>query len=143
MKFPTEYDALDIAAPELAEKLLPASRKLKEFEKERAERRKVRKRTKAAQPTKDKEGDVQMGDAAASSSTAAASSSTAEPAAGAASAEVKTESDKGKGVAGVELEDESVYREREGKELEALIHPDVKKDVGASVTGQYELVGKS
>ena len=43
----------------------------------------------------------------------------------------------------MELEDESVYREREGKELEALIHPDVKKDMGASVTGQYELVGKS
>ena len=141
MKFPTEYDALDIAAPELAEKLLPASRKLKEFEKERAERRKVRKRTKAAQPTKDKEGDVQMGDAAASSSTAAASSSSAEPAAG--SAKGNAESEKGKGVAGVEPEEESVYREREGKELEALIHPDVKKDVGASVTGQYELVGKS
>ena len=141
MKFPTEYDALDIAAPELAEKLLPASRKLKEFEKERAERRKVRKRTKAAQPTKDKEGDVQMGDAAASSSTAAASSSSAEPAAG--SVEGNAESEKGKGVAGAELEEESVYREREGKELEALIHPDVKKYVGASVTGQYELVGKS
>ena len=27
MKFPTEYDALDIAAPELAEKLLPKPRK--------------------------------------------------------------------------------------------------------------------
>ena len=66
MKFPTEYDALDIATDELKEKLLPVSRKLKEFEKERAERRKVRKRTKAAQPAKDKEGDVQMSEASAS-----------------------------------------------------------------------------
>lgn len=50
------------------------------------------------------------------------------------------ESEKGKAVAGAELEDESVYREKESQELEALVHPDLKKDVGASVTGQYELV---
>ncbi|KAI1787341.1 cysteine proteinase [Ganoderma leucocontextum] len=135
VKFPTEYDALDIATPELKEKLLPISRKLKELEKERAERRKVRKRTKAAQPAKDKEGDVQMGEA--SSSTAAQppaeSSSTS-------AAEGEGEGEKGKAVAGAELEDESVYREKEGKELDALVHPDLKKDAGASVTGQYELV---
>ncbi|KAI0369345.1 cysteine proteinase [Pilatotrama ljubarskyi] len=135
VKFPVEYDALEIATPELKEKLLPVSRKLKEVEKERAERRKVRKRTKAAQPVKDKEGDVQMADASApeasSSSGDAAAAATAAPAEG---------EDKGKAVAGAELEDESVYREREGKDLEALIHPDVKADVGASTTGQYELV---
>ncbi|EJF59278.1 cysteine proteinase [Dichomitus squalens LYAD-421 SS1] len=139
VKFPTEYDALEIATPELAEKLLPASRKLKVFEKERSERRKVRKRTKVAVPAKDKEGDVQMGDAAASAASSSASAS--EPAAAAAApAEGSAEGDKGKAVAGIELEDESVYREKEGKELEALIHPDLKTDVGASVTGQYELV---
>ena len=136
MKFPTEYDALDIATPELQEKLLPISRKLKEFEKERAERRKVRKRTKAAQPVKDKEGDVQMGDASAP----AASSSTAEPAT--TTEGENADAEKGKTVAGAELEDESVYREKEGKELEALIHPEIKSDVGASSTGQYELVGE-
>ena len=114
-------------------RILPVSRKLKEFEKERAERRKVRKRTKAVQPAKDKEGDVQMSDAAASSSTA-------EPPATEAPAE--GEADKGKAVAGAELEEESVYREKEGKELDALIHPDVKLDVGCSTTGQYELVGE-
>ncbi|KAM5537454.1 hypothetical protein V8D89_008973 [Ganoderma adspersum] len=135
VKFPTEYDALDIVTPELKEKLLPVSRKLKEFEKERGERRKVRKRTKAAQPAKDKEGDVQMGDA--SSSTAA--QPPAEPSSAPAT-EGEGETDKGKAVAGAELEDESVYREKEGKELDALVHPDLKKDVGASVTGQYELV---
>ncbi|KAI0651130.1 cysteine proteinase [Trametes meyenii] len=134
VKFPTEYDALEIATPELREKLLPVSRKLKEVEKERAERRKVRKRTKAAQPATDKEGDVQMADASspeASSSSGAGAGSTDPPAEG---------EDKGKDVAGAELEEESVYREREGKELEELIHPDVKADIGASTTGQYELV---
>ena len=119
--------------PELKEKLLPASRKLKEFEKERAERRKVRKRTKAAQPAKDKEGDVQMADAAASTSI-----STTEPT----PAEGSADATKGKATAGAELEDESVYRVKEGKEIDALIHPDVKSDTGCSTTGQYELVGK-
>ncbi|OSD06674.1 cysteine proteinase [Trametes coccinea BRFM310] len=133
VKFPTEYDALEIATPELREKLLPVSRKLKEVEKERAERRKVRKRTKAAKPIKDKEGDVQMADASAPE----AGSSSGAAGAPAASAEGE---DKGKAVMHVELEDEHVYREREGKELEALIHPDIKADVGASTTGQYELV---
>ncbi|KAI8968106.1 hypothetical protein BD414DRAFT_504371 [Trametes punicea] len=93
VKFPTEYDALDIATPELREKLLP----------EHSERARV------------------------ISSTGG----------GAAAGE-----DKGKAVTQIDLEEESVYREREGKELEALVHPDIKADVGASTTGQYELVGR-
>ncbi|KAI8996329.1 cysteine proteinase [Trametes punicea] len=139
VKFPTEYDALDIATPELREKLLPVSRKLKEVEKERAERRKVRKRTKAAQPAKDKEGDVQMAEASTPSAPESSSSTGGGAAAGAAVADAEGE-DKGKAVTQIDLEEESVYREREGKELEALVHPDIKADVGASTTGQYELV---
>ena len=42
---------------------------------------------------------------------------------------------------GGDLEEESVYRKKELEELEALISPDVKADVGASPTGLYELVG--
>ena len=42
---------------------------------------------------------------------------------------------------GGDLDDESVYRKKELDELEALISPDVKADVGASPTGLYELVG--
>jgi len=42
---------------------------------------------------------------------------------------------------GGDLEDESVYRKKELEELEALISPDVKGDVGSSPTGLYELVG--
>ncbi len=41
-----------------------------------------------------------------------------------------------------ELEDEAVARKREAAELEALISPQVKADVGASATGLYELVGE-
>lgn len=41
------------------------------------------------------------------------------------------------------LEAESVYRQRELKELEALVHPDLQADVGCSITGQYELIGAS
>lgn len=43
----------------------------------------------------------------------------------------------------VDLEDESVYREREKAQLEHLVHPDIQNDVGCSITGQYELIGTS
>lgn len=43
----------------------------------------------------------------------------------------------------VDLEEESVYRERERTELEKLVHPDIQNDVGCSLTGQYELIGTS
>lgn len=42
---------------------------------------------------------------------------------------------------GGDLDDESVYRKKELEELEGLISPDVKADIGASPTGLYELVG--
>lgn len=134
MKFPLEFDATDLVTENLKTKLLPASRKLKEIEKERAERRKVRKRTKAvatstvtkdtpappaAEAAADTDGDVAMADAGG-------------PA---------REQDKGKNVVSGELEEESVYREREAKELAELVDPDLKKDVGASQTGLYDLVG--
>lgn len=103
------------------------SRRLKDFERDRAERRKVRKRTKnAASAPKDSNGDVIMSDEAKG---AATTSTDVEPAASAAPQ------------AGGELEDESVYREKELKELEALVAPDLKADTGSSVSGLYDLVG--
>ena len=122
VKFPTELDAIELCTPELRERLQPVARRLKEIEKERAERVKVRKRTKAAvadakakaaAPRQEAEADVEMADGAARAP-----------------------------VAGAELEDEGVYREKELKELEALVDAEVKKDVGASVSGQFELVGE-
>jgi ubiquitin carboxyl-terminal hydrolase 14 len=49
VKFATEFDALDIVTDDLKSKLAPVSSCLKAVEKERAERRKVRKHTKVAQ----------------------------------------------------------------------------------------------
>ncbi|EKM76662.1 hypothetical protein AGABI1DRAFT_44583 [Agaricus bisporus var. burnettii JB137-S8] len=132
VKFPTELDAVDFATEELQAKILPASRKLKEVEKERFERRKIRKRTKNVTTSKaatsstveatttapGPDGDVAMGDAGPSSA----------------------EQDKGKATVEGELEDESVYRGREEKELAELADPDLKKDIGASQTGLYDLV---
>ncbi|KAJ3778491.1 hypothetical protein FB446DRAFT_713739 [Lentinula raphanica] len=125
VKFPTTYDAVDLTSPELREKLLPASRRLQEIEKERAERRKVRKRTK----------NVQAAATAGSSSTVVPQDSNAAP------GEDVTMANADPGtVAGGALEDEEIYRAREKKELEALVHPDLRADVGASTTGLYELV---
>ena len=40
-----------------------------------------------------------------------------------------------------ELEDENVYREKEARELVELVDAEIKKDIGASQTGLYDLVG--
>jgi len=140
VKFPTEFDVLDLVTDELKEKVLPVSRKLKEVEKERAERRKVRKRTKNVAASASASTDVEMADASASAGTSTvavvAEATSAVPAEGSAIAEVN-----GKEKAGGELEEESVYREKELKELEMLISPELKGDVGCSVTGLYDLVG--
>ncbi|KAG9044628.1 deubiquitinating enzyme [Tulasnella sp. UAMH 9824] len=121
VKFPFEFDILSegMASEELAKKLIPVNARLKEIEKDRAERRKVRKRTKIAK--QDKEGDVEMGE-----STAAGDASSSEP-------KPKAELQPG------DLPDEKEAREKEAEELKALIHPDVAKDVGANVTGMYDL----
>jgi len=112
-----------------------------EVEKERGERRKVRKRTKAAGGTSSssaeagaggpagRSGDVEMSDATIATATATTSS------------ETTTKEDKGKGtVLGGDLEDEGIYRAREAAEFEALVDSSLKNDLGCSTTGLYELV---
>ncbi|CAK5271499.1 unnamed protein product [Mycena citricolor] len=122
VKFPTEYDGLDLASDELKAKLLP------DIEKERAERRKVRRRTKAAKvsapaPSASGVGDVEMADAA--------------PASG---SSTTMEVDAPAPVQGGDLEEESVYRDKELAELQSLVDPTIKADTGASVSGLYDLV---
>ncbi|KIM61831.1 hypothetical protein SCLCIDRAFT_1178973 [Scleroderma citrinum Foug A] len=117
VKFATEFDALDIVTPELKEKFTPVSRRLKEIEKERFERRKVRKRTKAALSTTPAPPPT-VPDSAMSVDEPTADSS---------------------GTPG-ELEEESVYRSRELTELEGLVDPSLKDDFGCSLTGLYDLV---
>ncbi|GBE86944.1 Ubiquitin carboxyl-terminal hydrolase 6 [Sparassis crispa] len=135
VKFPTEFDVLDLVTDDLKAKLLPVSTKLKEIEKERAERGKVRKRSKVPKPAAAvKDADVEMADAGASSSAPSAPATEAPV-----QAEAGDSEDKGKGMA-VELEEESVYREREVKVLDELVHPDFKADMGCSACGLYELV---
>lgn len=86
-----------------------------EIEKDRLERRKVRKRMKNTVST--------------SHSAPPSNSTSAAP-----DVEKKPEE-------GGNLEDESVYRRKELEELEGLISPEVKKDIGSSPTGLYELIG--
>ncbi|KAJ7161017.1 hypothetical protein C8R46DRAFT_1038198 [Mycena filopes] len=138
VKFPSEYDAVDLCSDELKEKLLPVSRRLKAVEKEREERRKVRRRTKvaAAAPAASGSnaaagsGDVEMADVATATAPAAMEVEGAEGA------------DKGKAKEeeGGALEEESVYRARELAELEGLVDSGLQTDVGCSVSGLYELV---
>ncbi|KAG6334550.1 hypothetical protein ID866_4547 [Astraeus odoratus] len=115
VKFMTEFDALDVVTPELKEKLTPVSRRLKEIEKERSERRKIRKRTKVVQ-----------------NSTPVPT--TSDSAMNIDETQVVTVEAVG------ELEDEHVYRTRELVELEGLVDPSLKEDFGCSVTGLYDLV---
>jgi len=140
VKFPLEFDALDLATDELKAKLLPASRKLKEVEKERMERRKVRKRTKTAPsssaPTSTA-ANVAAVDAAAAGNAATAGTRATGDVEMADAAPASTE------VKGGDLEAESVYREKEAKELAELVDQSVKSDVGCSATGLYDLVGTS
>ena len=116
-----------------------------EVEKERGERRKVRKRTKAAGGTSSsstaaggpagRSGDVEMSDATTTATAAATAT-------GSKDAEMTTKEDKGKGpVLGGDLEDESIYRAKEAAEFEALVDSGLKNDLGCSTTGLYELVG--
>jgi ubiquitin carboxyl-terminal hydrolase 14 len=144
VKFPNEFDALDLVTDELKGKMMPVSRRLKEVEKERAERRKVRKRTKVVKTTKDK--DVEMGDATAvvleSVPSGSTTETTAENTAASASTATTGEEGKGKEIAVGELEEESVYRQNEIKELDALVDPELKNDVGCSLSGLYDLVGE-
>ena len=131
---------MDLATEELRAKLLPASRKLKDFEKERSERRKVRKRTKPVvgpvpetTPLATSSGvDVEMADAAAVDVAVVA-----QPPAGSADSKGK-EKDASADV----VEDEFALRQREAEEFSNLVNEDVKKDIGASSTGLYDLVGE-
>ncbi|KZT00260.1 cysteine proteinase [Laetiporus sulphureus 93-53] len=118
VKFPTDFDALELVTDELREKMLPLTDRFKKIEGDRSERRTIRKRTAARRQ-------------ALATAQTAATASASEPAEvpGQVAEEVP-----------MDLDEEPVYREREREELEALIHPDLKADVGCSVSGQYELI---
>lgn len=138
VKFPTSYDASDICTPELREQLLPVSRRLSELDRDRFERRKVRKRTKAAAAAAATAGNAAAPSTATSSTTAPSGDVEMTSADGAEDAK-----DGAAANAGEALEDEEVYRKKEREELEKLVSPALKRDTGCSPTGLYELVGLS
>jgi len=130
VKFPNEFDALDIVTDELRKKMQPVAGKRIEIEKARDERRKVRKRTRVAvlaahPPGSNAESGTEANAVAASSGDVEMSEPPAE-----------------QPPTGDELQPEERYREREKTELEALIDPSIKADIGASQTGLYDLVGE-
>jgi ubiquitin carboxyl-terminal hydrolase 14 len=129
VKFPSEFDALDIVTDELREKLQPVARKRIEVEKARDERRKVRKRSRAAVPAvQPPSNDAGSGTEANAEASGGGDVEMSEPAA--------------EQSAGDELHPEEWYREREKTELKALIGPSIAADVGASQTGLYDLIGE-
>jgi len=130
VKFPNEFDTLDIVTDELRNKMQHVARKRIEIEKARDERRKVRKRTRAAVPAA-QTSSVMIDAGSATDANAGVS--------GGGDVEM-TESVVEQSTAGDELQPEEWYREREKTELEALIDPSIKADVGASQTGLYDLV---
>ncbi|EIM84385.1 cysteine proteinase [Stereum hirsutum FP-91666 SS1] len=146
VKFPTEFDALDLATDELKTKLLPASRRLKEIEKERAERRKVRKRTKEAQEAQSKAAASASASASNAESATATTTTTApdggdvQMAEGAATVDADAEMVTGENAVEETMTEEERAREKERRELEQLVDPEVRDDVGSSETGLYELV---
>jgi ubiquitin carboxyl-terminal hydrolase 14 len=130
VKFPNEFDALDIVTDELRKKMQPVSRKRIEIEKARDERRKVRKRTRVAVPATQPPGsNAGSGTEANAVPTSSGDVEMSEPAAE-------------QLAAGEELQPEEWYREREKTELESLIDPSIKTDIGANQTGLYDLVGE-
>jgi len=129
VKFPSEFDALDIVTDELREKMQPVSRRRIEIEKARDERHKVRKRTRVVVP-------------AAQPPSSDTGSATETNAVAAGSGDVEMNEPAAEQPAPGELLPEEWYRERERTELEALIDPSIKTDIGASQTGLYDLVGE-
>ncbi|KAL5479043.1 UBP6 [Sanghuangporus weigelae] len=152
--FPQELDVLNLCTDQLREKLTPVNKRLKEIEKDRAERRKVRKRTKniltdAAGTSVSISDPVQPGVSISESSSvivpapvpAGSEPLTADAAAASSPSQSSLDKGKAKELDGVVLEAENEYRIRELAELEALVPEDVKFDVGSSWTGLYELIG--
>jgi ubiquitin carboxyl-terminal hydrolase 14 len=138
VKFPLELDVINLVTPALKEKLLPLNTALGQIEKERDERRKTRRKSKAkatedaavaavtsnnvtSTPAAVTIPEIQMVDA----SDTGTSSAVAPP----------------EPLPGV-LEDEAVVRAHENETLRGLIHPELAADVGSSPHGLYELCGE-
>lgn len=122
VKFPFELDAAEWCTDALKDKMRAVSDKMKEVDRDRRERAKVRRKTKSALT------------AAAAEARDASTSATPAPAGDDVPMVDAV-------VPGGALEDENVLRERERTTLDGLVHADLRADTGASVSGLYELAG--
>ncbi|KAL7412300.1 hypothetical protein BDY24DRAFT_393930 [Mrakia frigida] len=133
VKFPFEFDALDLCTDSLKAKLLPVNTALKNISKDRDERAKIRKR-------------IRGGQSAAAASTAVASSSASTSTAMAVdgeSAPAAAVTEKVVEVYGGTEEEERKKRAEEGVTLRGLVDESVRADTGANASGLYELCGES
>ncbi|CAE6449418.1 unnamed protein product [Rhizoctonia solani] len=119
VKFPFEFDALDLLTDELRAKIQPATSKLREIEGERLERRRARRKlkNKNAQPS-----------SSATGNTTSSSGANTEP-----EAMAVDEPRPGN------IEDEAPAREREKAAIDAVIDPEIRADTGAAVHALFEL----
>lgn len=143
VRFPFELDVTEFLSDDLKQKTRPYREKLIELSKERQERARVRRRAKAK-----KDEAVKANPTASSGDMAGTSGSDApRPSDSMAVDNTEERQDAGAGTSTSALgsvvteEEEINIREKEDRELEALIHPDLRSDVGANVSGLYELAG--
>lgn len=163
VKFPYDLDVLDLLSEDLKKKIAPVNDKLKEVDRDRRERAKVRRRAKVAHEAKVQEergkiSDAKAGierDPALSAASMAAAYKAAEEKAAAATAAASGSAAASTSdaivvdepvveakavVADGELVDEPSKRAEEVALLKSLVNSDLAKDVGANTTGMYELV---
>ncbi|KAB5595074.1 Ubiquitin carboxyl-terminal hydrolase [Ceratobasidium theobromae] len=118
VKFPFEFDALELLTDELRAKLQPATRKLREIEGDRLERRRARRKLKNSN-TQAAGGPV---------AAEGASGVNAEP-------EAMAVDEQHPG----DIEDEATAREREKAAMDEVIDPEIRADTGAAVHALFDL----
>ncbi|TIC12007.1 cysteine proteinase [Wallemia mellicola] len=119
VKFPMEYDASELVSDDLKAKINPVNKKLYSINKDREERRRLRKRIKTRNDLEEKANNSKNNDEMLID-------------------EIKDEQNK---IGDAELLSEEVYQAKEKKELDELVDEDLKNDIGSSKSGLYDLVG--
>jgi len=150
VKFPLEFDALQLATDELKQKIQPLNTRLKEIRRERANRDRVRNSDDSDSSACWAPDATDPDRFHADLSRAPTNSQISNVLGGLISHAMRSESGTASLMLSVDpsimlrssgpLEKESVYREREDQELKALVDPDIKADVGCSVSGLYDLI---
>ncbi|KAL8279698.1 hypothetical protein RQP46_008011 [Phenoliferia psychrophenolica] len=167
VKFPFDLDVLDLITDDLKKQVLPLNEKLKEVDKDRRERSKVRRRAKVAKQEaideargqeNDRKAGIERDPALMADAMAAAAKAREDAAKAKAGTAMDTDAPAPAPEASTsaeamvldepttavtldgELVDEPTQRATEATLLRSLVNEDLAKDVGANYTGMYELV---